>query len=404
MKSNTEAALAFVYKDEGGYAERPTEGGGSVNMGITFTVFSAWRQLAGKPAPTWADLKAMTVDEATQIYEAQFLTGVHFDDLPAGADYCVLDAAINGGVAGSIKLLQAVLGFAVADGHYGLVTRWAVQHRPVAKLIDDLCDARLAHYKTFSRFNQPYAAGKTKTWGDIWTERIAEVRIRAHGMTPIPVEALPPIPVAAGATVPKPPGKMPASTEISRGMIKRGFTRETFAIYLRDEVTLKMSAWRPRGVVLHNTGTMQWPGMAHGQPISPEQRLDNMSVDWQNRGFSGGPHLVISPDGIIWAAWPLWKPGTHSPSWNHTFWGIEMVGDFDIEPFPEALKASATAALADLYSMLGHEPTNDTFHLHKEDPASSHKHCPGVNCGDKPTWIARINAAMIATNPGELAA
>src|SRR5882757_9614145 len=103
MKSNELAALDFVLKDEGGYAERPEEGGGAVNKGVTFTVFKAWRLKQNKPEPTWADLKAMTVEEAGQIYAAQFFEGVHFDDLPAGIDYCVLDAAVNGGVAGSIK-------------------------------------------------------------------------------------------------------------------------------------------------------------------------------------------------------------------------------------------------------------------------------------------------------------
>jgi hypothetical protein len=188
---------------------------------------------------------------------------------------------------------------------------------------------------------------------------------------------------------------------VMKGLIKRGFTAPQFLVYLQDEVASKMGAWRPRGAVLHNTGTMKWPGIVKGKTIAPEQRLDNMSVDWVARGFNGGPHLVIAPDGMIWAAWPLWKQGTHSPSYNSTFWGVEMVGDFDAEPFPAPLHASTVAALAGLYAMIGHEPTLETFHFHKDDPRTTHKRCPGKNVGTKDSWFVAVKAAMHEINPGE---
>jgi hypothetical protein len=45
------------------------EGGGAVNMGITFTVFVAWRLAHGKPHPTFADLKAMPLAELKAFVE-----------------------------------------------------------------------------------------------------------------------------------------------------------------------------------------------------------------------------------------------------------------------------------------------------------------------------------------------
>lgn len=50
MKLNSEASLAYVLKDEGGYAERNTEGGGAVNRGITHSTFVAWRAKNKQPA------------------------------------------------------------------------------------------------------------------------------------------------------------------------------------------------------------------------------------------------------------------------------------------------------------------------------------------------------------------
>ena len=182
---NEKASLYYVFNDEGGYAERNTEGGGAVNMGITFTVFVAWRQSKGVPYSTFADLKAMTQEEATEIYKAHFLSAIHFDDLPAGVDYVVLNAAIQGGVTGSIKLLQTALKIKPVDGHYGLVTRWAARHRHAPDLINWICDEQLAKYKTFKRFSEPYKDGAKRTWGDIWTARIKLVNKRAQAMVEI---------------------------------------------------------------------------------------------------------------------------------------------------------------------------------------------------------------------------
>jgi hypothetical protein len=197
---------------------------------------------------------------------------------------------------------------------------------------------------------------------------------------------------------------------VMKGLVKRGFTPAQFGVYLRDEVSSKMGAWRPRGAVLHNTDrprTDEWPGKVKGKvpgtfvTITPEQRLDNMSVHWVAMGFSGCPHLVIAPDGMIWTAWPLWKPGTHSPSYSSTFWGVEMVGNFDVEAFPDALRLSTVAALAGLYAMLGHEPSPDTFHFHKEDKKTKHRNCPGKNVGTKQQWLDAIETQMHEFNPGE---
>ena len=186
-----------------------------------------------------------------------------------------------------------------------------------------------------------------------------------------------------------------------KGLVLKGFTLEEFQVYVKTVVAKKMGVWRPRGFVLHNTGTMEWPGHTpKGVQITPEQRIKNMSVDWVARHFDGGPHLLISPDGMIWAVWPMWLPGTHSPSWNHTHWGMEMVGDFDKEKFPPAMNVAASGAMAAGYAMLGHAPDKDSFHLHKQDPRTTHKRCPGVNCGSYDLWLKRINDEMHAMNSG----
>lgn len=160
MKANIPIVMDWVLKHEGGYAERSTEGGGAVNMGVTFTTFAKWRKAQGKPVPTFADLKAMTRDEAIAIYEKYYLAPIGFDDLPSGLDYAVYDASVLGGVGGALKLLAGT----------------------PERSVDAFCDARLARYRTFKTWNKVAVAKSGKTWGQIWTDRIEQVRKRAHDL------------------------------------------------------------------------------------------------------------------------------------------------------------------------------------------------------------------------------
>jgi hypothetical protein len=190
--------------------------------------------------------------------------------------------------------------------------------------------------------------------------------------------------------------------------LAKPYNKAGFATYLHTEIEDRFlqTVWRPRGVVLHNTGKISGTGtsvenfyQSRGKPLDGAQRVKNMWQTYINNGWYGGPHLIIT-DVEIFTGNPLWKKGTHSPSWNSTFWGLEMVGDYDFEKFPPALRDLTTYALAALYDLLGHEPTNDTFHLHKEDPLTSHKRCPGKNAGPKSQWIADVRATMAAMRPG----
>lgn len=194
--------------------------------------------------------------------------------------------------------------------------------------------------------------------------------------------------------------------------LAKSYDKAGFSAYLHGEVTdrLLKTLWRPRGVVLHNTDTIGGPNAesvknfyvdsTHGnKPLAGAQRIKNMWVQYEQKGWAGGPHLVLT-DREIFTANPLWLKGTHSPSWNSTFWGLEMVGNYDREPFPPGLRDLTVYTLAALYSLLGHEPSETTFHLHKEDLQSSHRHCPGVNAGPKARWIADVRATMAAMHPG----
>jgi lysozyme len=187
-------------------------------------------------------------------------------------------------------------------------------------------------------------------------------------------------------------------------IIKLGLTPKEFDDYV-DDVAAKKMRWAPRGVVLHNTWNptlAKWPGIVKGKQISVEQRLENTKAGYVNRGWRAGPHLFIDRD-KIWLFTPLWDKGLHSPSWNSTHFGVELVGNFEVEQIPDTMKTMAISAIKSLYRLVGKTPTDDNFHFHKEDPKTTHKTCPGPNVGSKESWLDYVRGEATFVSKGATA-
>jgi hypothetical protein len=102
--------------------------------------------------------------------------------------------------------------------------------------------------------------------------------------------------------------------------------------------------------VLHNT---QIPTFDEWHRISGERRMAGLATYYRDeRHWSAGPHLFVADD-LIWAFTPLNVPGVHSPSWNGVSWGVELVGDYDREPFGDDVKRNGMEAMAALHRLAG---------------------------------------------------
>ena len=140
-------------------------------------------------------------------------------------------------------------------------------------------------------------------------------------------------------------------------------------------------AWkygRPIGACLHHT----W------KPV-PAQWVGRRSVEAQRTWFSAakqwqaGPHLYVvsgSPnpanDGIYQLT-PLNLPGIHAGAWNNRLIGVEVVGDYDSQPWPDSLRTLVIGAVVRLFRWLGIDrATLDTLRGHRE--CGSPKTCPGL--------------------------
>lgn len=149
-----EAALAHVLAMEGGWTNDPHDPGGPTNLGITLSVFAAWKGLTLTDANRQAlmeELKRLDAAAVRPIYRERYWNPSRAGDLPPALAVMHFDAAVNHGVSGAARMLQQALGVSV-DGKIGPQTLTAAHGEPVAEVIDRYADIRRARYRSLSHF------------------------------------------------------------------------------------------------------------------------------------------------------------------------------------------------------------------------------------------------------------
>jgi len=153
------AAMVRVFADEGGYTNDPVDPGGATNWGIT--IIDARKYW--KPNATPDDVRNMPKEIAAKIYRAHYANPMRYDDLPAGLDYSVLDAAINSGVGRAPVWAGKALGVA-AKSINDVVAPANAANDKVA-LIQKYWAARLSFLRGLSTFWR---------FGKGWTRRCTQ--------------------------------------------------------------------------------------------------------------------------------------------------------------------------------------------------------------------------------------
>lgn len=156
---------------------------------------------------------------------------------------------------------------------------------------------------------------------------------------------------------------------------------------------LKWGDWTPEGITLHNTANPTLKMWVESGP-QHDARIRNLESYYENElGWHAGPHWFVSRNWINWFSNPL-LPGVHSRCWNHTRFGIEMVGDYNREPFNSGdgamVRDNAIFLIAALNHKFGFDADDITFHV--ECPRDNHD-CPGKHVV-KEEIVARVKAEM----------
>lgn len=162
MKSNFDEALKAVLHHEGGYVNHPSDPGGMTNLGCTKRVWEEW---CGHEVDEKA-MRALTPADVAPLYKSKYWDKIKGDELPAGVDYVVFDAAINSGPGRAAKWLQSCVGVD-PDGGIGPKTLAAVAAVDAKTLIDDYAKRRLSFLTDLPTW---------PTFGKGWGRRVEEVR------------------------------------------------------------------------------------------------------------------------------------------------------------------------------------------------------------------------------------
>lgn len=157
----------MINRYEGGYGWDRNDPGGPTKYGITCYDLAEHRHQIMDSMANWAPLvKAMTLQEAEDIYQVKYATACAFNALNAGKDCVVLDFGVNSGISRSIKFSQEVAGVAV-DGILGPITLKAINDFEPKLFINGLCDKRLAFLE---------GLGTWPDFGQGWSSRVSDLR------------------------------------------------------------------------------------------------------------------------------------------------------------------------------------------------------------------------------------
>ena len=156
-------------------------------------------------------------------------------------------------------------------------------------------------------------------------------------------------------------------------IVGRSFGVNEFPRYLaglRDEAF----SWTPRKVMVHNTAA---PSLAQRPDGLTRDHLRNIRSYYLRKNWNHGPHLFVDDD-EVWTFSPLTDRGTHSPSYNRSAIGVELLGNYDWED-PKSgrgrdVLSNGIMTVGFLLDRFGLEEEDIVFHW--EDPATDHG-CPG---------------------------
>ena len=149
------------------------------------------------------------------------------------------------------------------------------------------------------------------------------------------------------------------------------------------------------GIIIHHTYRplqSQWNG---------RQTMEGLKRFYIDKGWDAGPHLFIaqnSPnpaDNGIWQLTPLNMVGIHAGVCNAHNWGIEVVGDYDVEVWSTETREFAVGAAAALAEWRSISINAKTLKGHRD--CNSPKTCPGkaINMEQVRLWVTMAMSGSV---------
>lgn len=140
VTSRFRRAIDYLLALEGGYVYHAADRGGETNFGIS------------KRSYPLLNIRALTRDDAMQIYHRDFWTPLRLDELNSERlARCLFSFGVNAGVGTAAKAAQRAVngcGRALAvDGHFGPATVAGLNRFPEERMLPAVKAEILAHYE-----------------------------------------------------------------------------------------------------------------------------------------------------------------------------------------------------------------------------------------------------------------
>lgn len=143
--------VPFILRWEGGFVNDPDDLGGPTNKGVTLKIYKLYCRRKGYPVPTVERLKALTVDEFTNILKAMYWDACKGDEITSqGVANAIVDWAWHSGTVTAVKHIQKLLRVE-ADGIIGPVTLSAINSRSPLPLFGEIKRERVLYIERICR-------------------------------------------------------------------------------------------------------------------------------------------------------------------------------------------------------------------------------------------------------------
>jgi GH24 family phage-related lysozyme (muramidase) len=155
------------------------------------------------------------------------------------------------------------------------------------------------------------------------------------------------------------------------------YDREEFRAWLRTQKKPSFVSF----IAVHATGAPYTLA-----PIGGARRMTLGLLDYyKNRQrWKGGPHFFAMGDGRVYPGTPVHLPTVHSPSWNNIAIAVEAEGDYRKGQMDwktgkgKVVWDTMAWVYAELLEWLNIDVDDKHIRFHREDPATSHRECPGA--------------------------
>jgi lysozyme family protein len=169
-------SLSRILEIEGGYSDDPFDPGGPTNKGITLADYAAFKNVTLNAASyerLKTELRRIPSGDVERIYLDRYWRSARCPDLPPPLAHFHFDCAVNQGVGGAARMLQAALGVTV-DGAIGPLTLAAARTRPISRTLERYAEIRRKRYRSLRHFWR---------FGRGWLARVDKAFAQASGLT-----------------------------------------------------------------------------------------------------------------------------------------------------------------------------------------------------------------------------